>query len=150
PHAGADAEEAEPVVGELGAERDLHQLRPGSRHHDAHGDGEDRDGRDRAAHRQPEGGVPFGARARAQPGEVRKAAGGDPLDEEEWARPANPSGTTTRLRRGAAAIPSAMTLWPLAMPIATASANAHRPNASLRSKQASSPNRRLPARNPRA
>ena len=39
------------------------------------------------------------------------------------ARPAKASGTTVRLSTGAATIPRATAVWPLAMPTATASAN---------------------------
>ena len=74
----------------------------------------------------------------------------EPGERAAAARRPKASGTTTRLKHGAATIPSAIADWPEAMPSATASANAARDADSQISSAASSPNRRLPARKPRA
>ncbi len=66
------------------------------------------------------------------------------------ARPAKASGTTVRLSTGAATIPSATAVCPLAIPTATARANDIRAVDSASSRAPYRPKRRLPARKPRA
>ena len=59
-------------------------------------------------------------------------------------------GTTDNENSGAAAIPSATTDWPFAIPTAATTANATRDSASRSTSSPYSPNRWCPARNPRA
>ena len=60
------------------------------------------------------------------------------------------SGTTASDTIGAAAMPSATTDWPSAMPTATATANSTREQASMSTSAPYRPKRRRPARKPRA
>ena len=63
---------------------------------------------------------------------------------------ANAAGTTTSETNGAAAMPSATAVWPLAMPIATAIAKLMRETDSISTSPPNRPKRWWPASQPRA
>ncbi len=89
------------------------------------------------------------------PGPASAASASSTVIGASWAigigvRRAKAAGTTTSETSGAAAMPSATALWPLAIPTATASAKQRRESDSISTSPPNSPKRWCPASQPRA